>query len=80
MDQPLISDAELLARIEAFRARYRMKVSAFGRGAVGDASLIKNLQDGRSLTLKTAQRVLDFMARHPATIAPNDSEPLKEVA
>lgn len=62
MEQPLISDAELLARIESFIHRHKIKPTAFGRASVGDGNLIANLRDGRSLTLKTAQRVLDHMA------------------
>lgn len=61
---PLISDAEVLAKIETFLDRHKMKPTAFGRSAVGDGNLIANLKAGRSLTLKTAQRVLGYMATY----------------
>lgn len=64
MEPPIISDGELLARIEAFLTRHSMKPTAFGRSALGDGSLIANLKAGRSMTLKSAQRVLDFMATY----------------
>jgi len=54
-------DAELLEKIDAFIARTGMKPTRFGREAMNDGDLIRLLRDGRSLSLKNAKKVLDFM-------------------
>ena len=64
MDTTIISDAELLARIEAFCKRHKVKPTSFGRMSLGDGMLIPNLKKGRSLTLKNAAKVGDFMATY----------------
>lgn len=69
MLKTLASDAEVLAKIEAFCADHSLKPSTFGRLAIGDGSLVKNLKTGRSLTLKTANSVVDFMASYRPTPA-----------
>lgn len=55
-------DAELLEKIEAFIVRTGMKPSRFGREAMNDGDLIRQLREGRSLSLKNAKKVIDFMA------------------
>jgi hypothetical protein len=64
MDIGLASDADGLKRIEAFCEQHSMGVTTFGRSAIGDANLVANLRAGRSLTLKTANAVVTFMAEH----------------
>lgn len=66
MDTPLMSDAQLLEQIEAYCARADLSLTTFGRLAIGDGNLVPNLRSGRSLTLKTARKVLDFMSQHSA--------------
>ena len=66
METAITSDAELLARIEAFCADHTMAPTTFGRAALGDGSLVANLKAGRSVTLKSAQRVAQFMATYSA--------------
>ena len=56
------TDAELLSSIEQFCSQHEIAPTAFGRAAIGDGSLIANLKQNRSVTLKTAHRVLAFMA------------------
>lgn len=56
------SDAEVLESIEAFLRDTGMKHSRFGRDALGEASFVKTLREGRQLTLATAGRVLAFIA------------------
>jgi hypothetical protein len=60
----IITDNELIARIESFIAAHDMKPSRFGLDAMGDGALIPGLKNGRSLSLKNAQRVLRFMAEY----------------
>lgn len=64
MDNGIISDAELLARVKQFIAQHSLKPSTFGRLTIGDGNLISDLQKGRSLTLKRAKKVCDFMSEY----------------
>lgn len=64
MNHALISDAEMLARIERFCAEHQMGTAAFGRSSIGDPSLVANLRANRSLTLRTANRIAEFMATY----------------
>lgn len=57
----LASDADVLTRIKSFCKQHDMAETTFGRRAIGDASLVANLEAGRSLTLKTAGRIVSFM-------------------
>ncbi|EJL21922.1 hypothetical protein PMI02_04907 [Novosphingobium sp. AP12] len=66
---PLASDADVLHQIETFCSTNSMGVSTFGRSALGDPNLVTNLRAGRSLTLKTAKAVLDFIASYPSQSA-----------
>lgn len=60
------ASADLLAEIEAFLAETGMGPSAFGRAAVNDGSLVKQLQEGRELLGKTRAKVLTFISTHRA--------------
>jgi hypothetical protein len=62
MKTALTSDADVLKQIEEFCDESGMGVTTFGRKAIGDANLVSNLRAGRSLTLKTANAVLRFIA------------------
>ena len=64
MSDALFTDADMLAKVDAFCARHAMAPTTFGRLAAGDGSLVPNLRAGRSLTLKTANRVADFMTSY----------------
>lgn len=66
MEPTLASDADILKQIEDFCETHSMGVTTFGRSAIGDPNLVSNLRSGRSLTLKTANAVLDFMVAHVA--------------
>lgn len=61
------SDQCLLTQVEQFLAETGMKPSRLGLDALGDGAVVFQLRDKRrSLTLKSAQRLLNFMARHRA--------------
>jgi len=62
----LPSDADMLAKIEAFCDRHGMSPTTFGRKAVGDGNFVTGLRGKRSMTLRTGKRIVDFMARYEA--------------
>lgn len=69
MENTLPTDADLLAKIEKFCTDKKLPPTTFGRLAIGDGNLVANLRSNRSLTLKSANRVVDFMA----TYTPQDA-------
>ena len=64
----ILTDAELLQRIEAFLARTGMAPTRFGRDVMAEASLIATLRNGRSLSLKNVNKLLGFMADYEAEL------------
>lgn len=52
------------SRISAFLESTGMSRTRFGRMAVGDPHLVRRMESGRSLTLRTADRVLAFIASY----------------
>jgi len=59
------TDADVLTSISRFCDSHSIKPSAFGRLAIGDGNLVGDLRAGkRSVTLKTAARLVDFMANY----------------
>ncbi|MDB5550056.1 MAG: hypothetical protein JWL86_40 [Rhizobium sp.] len=57
----MMTDAQLLEQIEAFLKRTDMAPTRFGLETLADGGLIKGLKAGRSLSLKNAQKVVQFM-------------------
>lgn len=51
----------LLHRIELFLARHAMRETEFGRLAINDPRLVRDLRNGRTLRAKTLARVLHFL-------------------
>lgn len=60
----MISDEDLLQKVEQFLTDHAMAVTRFGRAAMGEASLVSRMREGRSLSLRNANKLLDFMASH----------------
>lgn len=59
----LASDADILRQIEAYCGEQGVSVTTFGRRSIGDGNLVADLRAGkRSLTLKTANRIIEFIA------------------
>jgi phosphopantothenoylcysteine decarboxylase/phosphopantothenate--cysteine ligase len=56
----------LLAEIEAFLAKTGVTPTKLGVAAVNDGHLVAKLRKGNSVTLKTADKVRAYIARHPA--------------
>jgi hypothetical protein len=65
----IITETELLERINAFRGRHEMAPTTFGRKATGNANLIKELEEGKSPSLRTVQKVAKFMTEIDAAAA-----------
>lgn len=59
-----MTDDTLLEQIEAFLAETEMKPTRFGIKALGDGGLIRQLREKRSLTLKSAGKVIEFMENY----------------
>jgi hypothetical protein len=57
----IITETELLRRIREFLARHEMAPTTFGRNATGNANLVKELEEGKSPSLRTVQRIADYM-------------------
>ena len=51
----------LLKRIEAYLKRSGTTTSAFGRAALGDPSLVRDMRRGRELRPRTQVRLLAFL-------------------
>ena len=64
------------SRVSAFLGRTGLRPTTFGMKALGDPNLMRQIDGGRSLSLRTADRVLAFMADYdldsggPRTPAP----------
>ena len=52
------------ARLNAFLGRTGMSPTTLGMMAVGDPSLLRQIERGRSPSLRTADRILAFMAAY----------------
>ena len=57
----------LLNEIDGFLSKAGIAPTIFGRDAVGDPNLMRNLKAGRELRSATLTRVKDFMASHQVT-------------
>lgn len=62
----IMTDDELLAQVESFLGRTGMKPSRFGRETMADGSLVQHLRAGRSLSLRNAAKLMEFMSAHEA--------------
>lgn len=51
----------LLRRADAFRKQFGMSFSAIGDAAIKDSKFLANVEKGENFTLKTYQRVLDWL-------------------
>lgn len=60
----LITDQQLIAKIEAFLQRHGMAPTRFGREAAKEASLLTTLRNGRSISLARANKIVSYMDRY----------------
>lgn len=69
------TEAELLAKIEVFLSVTGMAPSRFGLDCLGDGALVLQLRkQKRSLTLRSADRILQFIEQHPRRALPDRSD------
>lgn len=54
---------ELLEQVESYLARSRVPASTFGRMAIGDPRLVRDLRLGRTLRLRTQERVRNYLTQ-----------------
>ena len=54
-------EQQFRSRVSAFLERTRLSPTRFGRMAMGDPGLVRQIEGGRSLTLRTADRILAFV-------------------
>jgi hypothetical protein len=59
----------LLARVSAFRDRSGCSLSYIGEQALRDSKFIANVQRGDNFTIKTYQRVIDWLDAEEARAA-----------
>lgn len=65
----------LLTEIRAFLTETGMGPSYFGRLAAGNSELVSRLEQGKTITLVTAEKVRSFMAeRRSAAANPADAQ------
>lgn len=60
------TDEELLEQIEAFLDATGITPTRLGLDATGEGGLIKSIRAGRSITLRTCRRLIDFMDNYCA--------------
>jgi predicted transcriptional regulator len=61
---------ELLAEIEAYRARSGIDRTSFGRQAMNNGNFISRLEEGTIPTLSTIDRVRAFIDGHTKAVPP----------
>jgi hypothetical protein len=68
------TDAVLLEQIEQFLTKTKMKPSRLGLEAIADGALVFQLREGRrSLTLKSAEKIVNYMTAYEAAKAAIDA-------
>jgi len=67
------SDDDLLRRVEEFLVASEMAPTRFGREAMGEASLVARMREGRSLSLRNANKLIAFMDGHSAAVENADT-------
>ena len=60
------TDEALLKQIDAFLTATGMSPTRLGLDATGEGGLIKSIRDGRSITLRTGRRLVEFMDAYAA--------------
>ena len=55
---------QLLAEIEAYRALTGVNKTAFGQRVLRDGNFVRRLEDGRTPSLKTIDKVRQFIHRN----------------
>lgn len=56
-----MTEAELLARIERYAKREGITLTEFGRLSVNNPALVTRLKQGKTLTMATMNRAIQYM-------------------
>lgn len=70
----LLTEDQLVEKIEAFLYRHDMAPTRFGREATGNPNLLNDLRSGRSPSLRTVRKIAGFMAEQDAEQMAADGE------
>lgn len=68
MDVAIPTLDQVVAKVDAFLARHGMAESRLGREATGESSLITTMREGRHPSLKTLNRLDDYMTEQDARL------------
>lgn len=60
----MTAQSQLVAEIEAFLRNRKISESTFGRLAVNDGKFMKRMRSGGNLTVKTIERVREYIRIH----------------
>lgn len=71
----MLTDETLLERVDAFLEASKMKPTRFGIEVLADGGLVKGLREGRSLSIRNANKVLDFIETYQACDAQTAASP-----
>lgn len=63
----MLTDATLLAQVDAFLARTGMAPTRLGIKVLADGGLVKGMREGRSLSLRNAEKLIRFMESYQQT-------------
>lgn len=55
-------DTDLLTDIRSFLSKTGMGPSYFGKASCGNSEVVSRLEDGKTITLATAEKIRGFMA------------------
>jgi len=65
----MLTDETLLAQVDAFLDRTGMAPTRLGLDAMGDGALVKGMREGRSLSLRNAEKLVRYMSTYRPTEA-----------
>jgi hypothetical protein len=72
--------AHVLVRAKAFAAATGRSMSSISEEAVRDSKFLANVERGSNFTVKTYQRVLDWLAEQERSMPPSTAEPASAAA
>lgn len=61
-------EGQFISRVSAFLRRSGLSPTAFGKKALGDPNLMRQIGRGRSPSLRTADRILAFIAEQDGAL------------
>ncbi len=69
----IMTDDMLLAEVDSFLTKTAMAPTRFGIEVLGDGGLVKGLRQGRSLSLRNAEKLVRFMQAYQQPAAAKGS-------